>query len=117
MNYTDRIITHIDDINALEYIKQFAEQHSFISKDKGVRLNSVFREEFWLRNVAEYPLPLKNNITFTFFDEEELTITFPYLIIIRKKKFDNQISLENENLLLSSFETRIPFKYIIGLEK
>jgi len=28
MNYTDRIITHIDDINALEYIKQFAEQHS-----------------------------------------------------------------------------------------
>jgi len=117
MNYTDRIITKIDGINALEYIKQFAEQHSLMSKDKTVRLNSVFREEFWVRNLAQYPLPLKNNITFTFSDDDEAT--FPYLIIITKQ-FANQISLENDNLnlsLSSSFKTRIVFNYIIELEK
>ncbi|CAF1538102.1 unnamed protein product, partial [Didymodactylos carnosus] len=122
LNYTDRIITKIDGMNALEYMKQFAENYSFMSKDKSVRLNSVFREEFWLRNLAQYPLPIKNNITFTFLDsiqdKNESTITFSYLILITKK-FDNQRSLEDDNHLLSSsfLETRLVFNYIINLEK
>ncbi|CAF1424171.1 unnamed protein product [Adineta steineri] len=119
MNYTDKIITKIDGIDTLEYMNHFAEHYSFMSKDKNVRLNSVFRKEFWLRNLGQYPLPLKNNITFTFFDQNtETTVTFPYLIIITKK-FDNQISLENENRFSSSLpsETENVFNYIIDFEK
>ncbi|CAF3976347.1 unnamed protein product, partial [Adineta steineri] len=119
MNYTDKIITKIDGIDALEYMNYFAEQYTFMSKDKNVRLNSVFRKEFWLRNLGQYPLPLKNNITFTFFEQNnETTVTFPYLIIITKK-FDNQISLENENRFSSnsSSETENVFNYIIDFEK
>ncbi|UJR21200.1 hypothetical protein I4U23_024297 [Adineta vaga] len=116
MNYTDRIVTKIDGINAFEYLKQFAKDYSLISKDQTVQLNSIFREEFWLRNLAEYPMPLKNNITFSFSDESE--VTFPYLIII-KKQFDNQMSLEIDNRFSSSvsFPLRIVFNYILNLEK
>jgi hypothetical protein len=118
MIYTNQILTKIDGVNALEYLKQFAEQHSFMSKDSNVRLNSVFREEFWLRNLAEYPLPLKNNITFTFLDKNQTTITFPYVVIITKK-FDNQINIENDNQFSSLFKSlnRIVFNYITNFEK
>lgn len=117
-NYTNQIITKIDGINALDYLKQFAEEYSCISKDANVRLNSVFREEFWVRNLAEYPLPLKNNITFTFLDENETTITFPYIVIITKK-FDNQTDIENDNRFSPSlkFPIRNVFNYIINSEK
>ncbi|CAF1238305.1 unnamed protein product [Rotaria sordida] len=118
MNYTNRIVTKIDGINALEYMKNFADKYSIMSKDSSVRLNSVFREEFWLQNLAEYPLPLKNNITFTFLDRDETTITFPYVIIITKK-FDNQSHIENENRfsLSLTYTTRNAFNYITNLEK
>ncbi|CAF2618175.1 unnamed protein product [Rotaria sp. Silwood2] len=118
MNYNDKIITKIDGVNALEYMKQFSEQHSLMSKDKTAKLNSVFREEFWLRNLADYPLPTANNITFTIFDNVELTLTFPYLVIVTKK-FDNQSSLENDNRFTgpSSFDKRTVFTYVSNSEK
>ncbi|CAF1504502.1 unnamed protein product [Rotaria sp. Silwood1] len=118
MNYTNRIITKIDGTNALDYMQNFAEKYSIMSKDPSVRLNSIFREEYWLQNLAEYSLPLKNNITFTFSDKDETTVTFPYVIIITKK-FYNQSHLENENRFSPSlkYTTRNAFKYITNLEK
>ncbi|CAF1362323.1 unnamed protein product [Rotaria sp. Silwood1] len=117
MNYNDRIVTKIDSMNALDYMKHFAEQYSLVSKDKSVKLNSVFREEFWIRNLARYPFPSNNNITFTFLNNNELTLTFPYLVIITKK-FDNQNSLENDNMFSAPIlfdHTRV-LKYVTNFE-
>lgn len=118
MNYTNKILTKIDGINSLDCLKQFANDYSLMSKDEDVRLNSVFREEFWLRNLGEYPLPDKNNITLTFFDNNEITITFPY-IIITTKQFNNQIDIENDNQFSLSYEipNRNVFNYIINSQK
>ncbi|CAF4196847.1 unnamed protein product [Rotaria sp. Silwood2] len=118
MKYNDRIVTKIDGINAFNYIKQFAGQYSLISKDKNVKLNSVFKEEFWLRNLARYPLPSSNNITFTFLDNNELTLTFPYLVIMTKK-IDNQASLENDNMFSSTalFDQTMVLNYVTNFEK
>ena len=89
-----------------------------MSKDSSVRLNSVFKEEFWLRNLAEYPLPSKNNITFIFADQNKTTITFPYAVIVTKQ-YNNQIAIENDNLFSSSivYPNREVFKYISNFEK
>ncbi|CAF3365244.1 unnamed protein product [Rotaria sp. Silwood2] len=117
MNYNDKIVTKIDNIPAFDYLKQFSDQHSLISKDKNVKLNSVFREEFWLRNLASYPLPSKNEITFTILDNNEITLTFPYIVIITKK-FDNQISLMNENMFSSPtiFDQSMILHYVTNSE-
>ena len=108
----------IDGINALDYMKQFSGKHSLISKDKMVKLNSVFREEFWLRNLADYPLPSNNSITFTFLDNNNSTLIFPYLVIITKK-FDNQAILENDNVFSSPtlFDKTMVPNYITSFEK
>ena len=117
MNYDDRTVTKIDGVNALEYMKQFAEQYSQMSKDKTVKLNSVLKEEFWLRNLAQYPLPSKSYINFTFSDNDECTLTFPYHVII-SKQFDKQISLENDNRFTLSvpFDERTVFNYVMNFE-
>ncbi|CAF1476355.1 unnamed protein product [Rotaria magnacalcarata] len=117
MNYTNQIVTKIDGINAFDYMMNFAEKYSIMSKDPSVRLNSVFREEFWLQNLAQYPLPLKSNITFTFLDKTE-TVIFPYVVVITKK-FDQQSSIENDNRYSPSvtYTTRNAFSYITRLEK
>ncbi|CAF4993055.1 unnamed protein product, partial [Rotaria sp. Silwood1] len=111
MNYNDKIVTKINGVNALEYMKLFAEQYSLMSKDKSAKLNSVFKEKFWLRNLADYPLPIINNITFTIFDNVESTLSFPYVVIVTKK-FDNQTSLENDNHFTgpSSFDKSTVYK-------
>ncbi|CAF0924494.1 unnamed protein product [Adineta ricciae] len=116
MNYTNEIITKIDGVNAFDYIKEFSERQSLISKDKNVKLNSVFKEEFWLRNLAKYPLPLRNNITFTF---HNTTVTFPYVVLITKR-FNNQLDLEKENSFLRptpAFDQTRVLNYVNNFEK
>lgn len=118
MNYQDKIVTKIDGINALDYMKNFADNYSLISKDPSVRLNSVFREEFWLRNLAKYPLPSSNNITFTFFDTKETTVTFPYLMIITKQ-YTDKTQIENDNIFSPSlnYENKIALQYLTDKEQ
>jgi hypothetical protein len=118
MNYNNRTVTMIDGINVLEYMKQFTQQYSLISKDQNVKLNSVFREEFWLRNIADYPLSSNNTITFTLLDSNEVTLTLPYVVIITKK-FNNQVDLINDNIFSSPtlFDKTMVLNYVINYEK
>lgn len=121
MNYSNKILTQIDGLDAFDYIKQFSNEYSLMSKDENARLNSVFREEFWLRNLAQYPLPLKNNVTFTFLNDNQTTtmVTFPYVVII-SKQYNNQKDIENDNLFSESpftYPNREVYDYIIIFEK
>ena len=95
-DYTNVILTKIDGINAMDYLKNFAENQSLMSKDFLVKLNSVFRREFWLRNLDQYSLPMKTNLTLTFVNDREFSVDFPYLIF-STRKFQNREEFEEEN--------------------
>lgn len=99
--YVGRVLSQINNVDCLTYLQNFSHQQSLISKDFTVKLNSVFRREFWLRNLAQHSLPDTDSLTITFESPENVTLTLPLLVLITKR-YNNQFEFQQDNIFSSS---------------